>query len=92
MRAHILTITLNPALDYSTSVDEMVPEVKLRCSDPHIDPGGGGINVARAIRQLGGQAVALIAIGGATGAQLLQRLTIEGVPDDLQTRSRRRSR
>jgi 6-phosphofructokinase 2 len=80
MRAHILTITLNPTVDFSTAAPEVVPELKLRCSEPQIDPGGGGINVARAIRQLGGQAVALIAIGGSTGAQLLQRLSIEGVP------------
>ncbi|SFP76872.1 1-phosphofructokinase family hexose kinase [Tranquillimonas alkanivorans] len=80
MRSHILTITLNPTVDFSTTAPEVVPEAKLRCSEPDIDPGGGGINVARAIRQLGGQAVALIAIGGSTGAQLLQRLAVEGVP------------
>ncbi len=79
MRAHILTITLNPTVDFSTATPSVVPELKLRCSDPQIDPGGGGINVARAIRLLGGQAVALIAIGGGTGAQLLQRLAHEGV-------------
>ena len=38
-----------------------------------------GINVSRAIRQLGGQSTALIAIGGATGAHLLQLLALEGV-------------
>jgi 6-phosphofructokinase 2 len=79
MRAHILTITLNPTVDFSTTAPQIMPEAKLRCSEPQIDPGGGGINVARAIRLLGGQAVALIAIGGATGAQLLQRLAHEGV-------------
>ena len=42
--------------------------------------GGGGINVARAVRQLGGQATAMIAIGGGAGAQLLQLLALEGVP------------
>ncbi len=80
MRAHILTITLNPTVDFSTSTGEIIPELKLRCTEPQIDPGGGGINVARAIRLLGGQAVALIAIGGSIGAQLLQRLSHEGVP------------
>ncbi|PZX19729.1 6-phosphofructokinase 2 [Palleronia aestuarii] len=79
MRAPMLTITLNPTVDFSTSTASIAPELKLRCAEPQIDPGGGGINVARAIRQLGGQAVALIAIGGSTGAQLLQRLAHEGV-------------
>ncbi len=80
MRNDILTITLNPTVDYATSAPQVVPELKLRCSDPNVDPGGGGINVARAIRQLGGLATALVAIGGATGAHLLQLLALEGVP------------
>ena len=80
MRNDILTITLNPTVDYATSASRVIPERKLRCSDPKVDPGGGGINVARAIRQLGGQATALVAIGGATGAHLLQLLALEGVP------------
>lgn len=80
MRAHVLTITLNPTVDISTTAPEVMPDVKLRCTEPQFDPGGGGINVARAIRQLGGQAVALIAIGGQTGAEALQRLASEGVP------------
>ena len=80
MRTDILTITLNPTVDFATNTAQVYPEHKLRCTDPHIDPGGGGINVARAIRQLQGQATALVAIGGATGAHLLQLLALEGVP------------
>ena len=79
MKAHILTITLNPTVDYATSAPEISAGPKLRCGEPQIDPGGGGINVSRAIRNLGGQSVALIAIGGATGAHLLQLLALEGV-------------
>lgn len=80
MRTDILTITLNPTVDFATSAPSVYAEHKLRCSEPQIDPGGGGINVARAIRLLGGQATALVAIGGATGAHLLQLLALEGVP------------
>ncbi|WP_323763600.1 1-phosphofructokinase family hexose kinase [Marinovum sp.] len=80
MQTNILTITLNPAVDFATSAPRVYPEHKLRCTDPSIDPGGGGINVARAVQMLGGHATALIAIGGATGAQLLQLLALEGVP------------
>ncbi len=79
MKAHILTITLNPTVDYATSTPEVVAGPKLRCTEPGIDPGGGGINVSRAIRLLGGQSVALVAIGGATGAHLLQLLALEGI-------------
>ena len=80
MKSHILTITLNPTVDFCTTAPEVVPGPKLRCTDPQIDPGGGGINVARAVKLLGGQATALVAIGGATGAHLLQLLALEGVP------------
>ena len=80
MKSHILTITLNPTVDYCTTADGVVPNVKLRCTEPQIDPGGGGINVARAVRLLGGQATALVAIGASTGANLLQLLALEGVP------------
>lgn len=75
----ILTITLNPALDLATDTDAVQPGVKLRCSSPRVDPGGGGINVARAVKQLGGEAFALVAAGGATGAQMLALLAQEGV-------------
>lgn len=75
----ILTLTLNPALDVSTHVAHVVAGEKLRCGAPTLDPGGGGLNVSRAIGRLGGQSRALVALGGATGAQLAGLLQAEGV-------------
>lgn len=75
----ILTITLNPALDMSTGVDSVRAEEKLRCDAPVLDPGGGGINVARAIRRTGGSATALVALAGFRGQQLAALLKDEGV-------------
>lgn len=75
----ILTLTLNPALDLSTATPEVRPGPKLRCAAPLVDPGGGGINVARALRILGDEALALVPLGGSTGARLAQALTQEGV-------------
>jgi 6-phosphofructokinase 2 len=75
----ILTVTLNPTVDLATSAPAIVPELKLRCASPQVDPGGGGINVSRAIRLLGGRSTALVAIGGAQGARLLELLTEEGI-------------
>lgn len=66
----ILTVTLNPALDLATSAASVRPGVKLRCGPETAEPGGGGVNVARAITQLGGSARAMIALGGPTGASL----------------------
>lgn len=76
----IITVTLNPALDIATSVDKVVPDHKLRCAPPQMDPGGGGINVARAIRQLGGEATAFVALGGDTGRSLRGLLETAGLP------------
>lgn len=70
-QAPILTVTLNPALDLSARVDEMVAGPKLRLTNPVLEPGGGGVNVARAIKELGGTVRAWVAHGGATGAQHL---------------------
>lgn len=75
----ILTVTLNPALDLSTTVDHVRPEDKLRCDLPVLDPGGGGINVARAIGELGGRAMALVALAGFHGQQFLDQLRSEPI-------------
>ena len=48
----ILTITLNPAVDVAADVPVIKPNLKLRCAAPQFDPGGGGINVSRAIAKL----------------------------------------
>ena len=66
-KKHILTLTINPTLDKSTVIDRVVPEHKLRCRNPSYEPGGGGINVSRAIKKLGGQSIALYTSGGPTG-------------------------
>ncbi|WJY20323.1 1-phosphofructokinase family hexose kinase [Fontisubflavum oceani] len=75
----VLTLTLNPALDVSAVVPQVVAGPKLRCSDARIDPGGGGVNVSRAIRLLGGNSRAIVASGGVTGALLCDLLEGEGV-------------
>jgi 6-phosphofructokinase 2 len=69
----VLTITINPAIDVSTSTEHVVPTRKLRCTTTRRDAGGGGINVARVVRRLGSEVTALYPVGGAAG-QLLRRL------------------
>lgn len=76
----IVTLTLNPALDMSTEVAHLVPDEKLRCADPVLDPGGGGLNVSRAVMALGGESLPLVALGGLTGDRLAGLIRNEGVP------------
>lgn len=75
----IATVTMNPAVDVSTRVGRVLAERKLRCAAPRYEPGGGGINVARAVRKLGGEAVALFPAGGPAGRLLEDLLSGEGV-------------
>jgi 6-phosphofructokinase 2 len=78
--ATFCTLTMNPAVDVQTSTHEVHSTQKLRCAAPHYYPGGGGINVARALRELGGDVVAVFPAGGRPGELLDEFLTIEGVP------------
>lgn len=75
----IVTLTPNPAIDISTSVDEVVPVRKLRCTPARRDPGGGGINVARVAHRLGGEVAAIYPAGGVTGELLRRLVEREGV-------------
>lgn len=75
----ILTITLNPALDITTGVERLEPDVKLRCETPRLDPGGGGANVSRALAKFGRESRAFIAVGGALGMAYRMLLEREGL-------------
>ena len=77
----VLTVTLNPALDLSTSADEVAPTHKIRCGALNYHPGGGGVNVARVIHRLGASCTALYPAGGASGAKFQKLLDGEGVPN-----------
>jgi 6-phosphofructokinase 2 len=75
----IVTLTINPAVDMSTSVKKMLPFTKMRCAQAHRDPGGGGINVARVLNRLGAEATAIYPSGGATGQSLAALVERENV-------------
>ena len=66
----VVTLTVNPAIDAACIADEVVPMRKVRTRDERYDPGGGGVNVARMIHELGGEAVAFYLAGGITGQAL----------------------
>ena len=70
---------MNPAIDKSAQVNQIEPDKKLRCQEPVFTPGGGGINVARAIHNIGGEAQAIYPAGGPTGDMLEQLLEKENI-------------
>ena len=56
----IITITLNAALDRTQRIEHPLQVGKLnRAVSSHLEPGGKGINVSRAIKALGGSSIAL---------------------------------
>jgi 6-phosphofructokinase 2 len=75
-----LTITLNPTIDKNFLVDRLVPDNKLRCPNPQVDPGGGGINVAKGMKRLGGDVTAFVLAGGRNGEYLKELLASQEVP------------
>lgn len=78
----VVTLTLNPALDVSTTTPRIAPAHKLRCTAARVDPGGGGINVARVIHRLGGAVRAVYPVGGATGERLRRLVDAEQLASD----------
>jgi 6-phosphofructokinase 2 len=78
-RTRIVTLTMNPALDITTSVGVVRATDKLRCSATRYDPGGGGINVARIAQVLGGSVLAVFPAGGSHGGLVTTLLSDAGV-------------
>ena len=75
----ILTVTLNPCIDKSSKVGIIKPESKLRCTEVVNEPGGGGINVSKALQKLETPSVALFPAGGNKGNMLCHMLKQEGI-------------
>ena len=75
----LLTVTLNPCIDKSTAVPLLEPEAKLRCTQMVYEPGGGGINVSKALKKLGLESVALFPAGGHNGRMLCGLLADAGI-------------
>lgn len=76
----ILTVTVNPALDISTTTDQVLSGHKLRCGPSRLDPGGGGVNVARVVQRLGGRPLAIYTAGGPTGEAYRRLIEAERLP------------
>lgn len=75
----LVTLTMNPAIDITTSVEKVVPTSKMRCGPVTRSPGGGGINVARVLYRLGHDVVAVYPAGGPTGKRLENLIGAEGI-------------
>lgn len=80
MTPKITTLTLNPTIDLACEAPEVRPVRKIRTTGERADPGGGGVNVARVVQELGGEVEAVILAGGVTGHFLEELLDEIGLP------------
>lgn len=78
-KARIVTLTLNPAIDISSEAETVRHTHKIRTRGEAMEPGGGGINVARVLDKLGADVTALFLGGGATGRVLDELLERAGI-------------
>ncbi len=78
-KSTIITLTINPSLDKSTHFTGLVPEQKIRCEKPQYDAGGGGVNVSKAISELGGSSICIFTSGGSSGEMLSELIQKKGI-------------
>lgn len=76
---NIVTLTMNPAIDVSSTVKQIMTDHKIRCLKNRTDPGGGGINVARAMKRFGADPLAIFPLGGSSGHMLEKLVAGEDV-------------
>jgi len=76
----IATVTLNPSLDKTVTVEGLVIDEANRWTSLRQDPGGKGINVSRVLHELGNETIAYGFIGGIDGQILEHLLGEQGVP------------
>ncbi|MFO1151413.1 MAG: hexose kinase [Alsobacter sp.] len=78
----VVTYTPNPAIDSWARCDVVIPGEKTRVAEVRYDPGGGGVNVARALHEMGTPARPVYLAGGTTGGvftTLLARAGLSGL-------------
>ncbi len=80
MTPRIVTLTLNPAVDTAFEANNIEPYHKTRTYGETHDPGGGGVNVARVLREFDADTCAVVLAGGVTGAFLVELLHGYDIP------------
>ncbi|PRX48622.1 1-phosphofructokinase [Prauserella shujinwangii] len=75
----IVTMTPNPSLDHTVEVDALRRGEVLRALRSHVEPGGKGVNVSRALAAHGRKTTAVLFTGGVEGGRLTDLLDAQGV-------------
>lgn len=78
----IITVTMNPAIDKTVEIEELLPGGLNRIKKVEYDAGGKGINVSKTIRELGGESIAVGFLGGNAGKTIENVLEDRGIGHD----------
>ncbi len=76
----ILTLTINPAIDRTVTVDKLVFEDRGYILDRAEAAGGRGINASQVLSAFGGKTLALLVSGGPAGERMEKSLAGMGFP------------
>jgi 1-phosphofructokinase family hexose kinase len=76
----IVTLTANPAIDRILSVDRLAFEDRAYITSSRESAGGRGINASHVVHSFGGETLAILISGGATGKRLEEHLRGYGFP------------
>jgi 1-phosphofructokinase family hexose kinase len=76
----IVTLTVNPAIDRTISVDHLAFEDRAYIISTRESAGGRGINASHVIHSFGGKTVAVLTSGGKAGRRLQRHLNDCGFP------------
>ena len=78
----IITVTMNPAIDKTVEIEQLVPNGLNRIQKVEYDAGGKGINVSKTIHELGGESLAMGFLGGNAGKTIENVLTSWNIQHD----------
>lgn len=81
----IVTVTMNPAIDKTVDLEQLERGSLNRIKNVIVDAGGKGINVSKAIKELGGETIATGFIGGSGGTLIEKVLKEQGIKADFVT-------
>lgn len=70
---------MNPALDKSAKVDELIPFEKIESQNVKYHPGGGGVNISRVLHRLKVANYCVFPHGGKTGEYLAHLLSNDNI-------------
>lgn len=83
----IITVTLNPALDKTMTINNFILGSVNRCSYLRKDAGGKGINVSKVIKSFGGESTAIAVLGGSSGKFIKDYLDGRGITNKIVKRT-----